>query len=218
MGFSTDGAFVTFWAREPGGPNVGEINIWAVPTLGGQPRPYLEGAAEFDWSGDGSRLVYTPRPRRPDVRQESRAADRGSPDLRRPVRTSRAFPPLVAGRQVDLLRPGLRARSDGHLAREPHGGGCRAHHASRVARQPPRPVGSADHDVSRQRSGWLWTLALQHGPRAADSTSREHRNRQVHLAERRRRSSRCHPGQPKITLWRLPVRHAGRVGRGQCTR
>ena len=34
-----------------------------MPTLGGQPRPYLEGVAEFDWSHDGSRLVYhTPGP------------------------------------------------------------------------------------------------------------------------------------------------------------
>ena len=29
-----------------------------MPTLGGEPRPYLEGVAEFDWSHDGSRLAY----------------------------------------------------------------------------------------------------------------------------------------------------------------
>jgi Tol biopolymer transport system component len=29
-----------------------------VPTLGGEPRTYLEGVAEFDWSHDGSRLAY----------------------------------------------------------------------------------------------------------------------------------------------------------------
>ena len=29
-----------------------------MPTLGGQPKPYLEGAAEFDWSHDGSRPAY----------------------------------------------------------------------------------------------------------------------------------------------------------------
>jgi Tol biopolymer transport system component len=29
-----------------------------VPTLGGEPRPYLEGVAEFDWTRDGSRLAY----------------------------------------------------------------------------------------------------------------------------------------------------------------
>ena len=58
LGFSPDGAFVTFWARSKNSSNSGDISIWAVPTLGGQPRPYLEGAAEYDWSGDGSRLAY----------------------------------------------------------------------------------------------------------------------------------------------------------------
>jgi Tol biopolymer transport system component len=58
LGFSPDGAFVTFWVRKPGGTGNDNISIWAVPTLGGQPRPYLEGAAEYDWSGDGSRLAY----------------------------------------------------------------------------------------------------------------------------------------------------------------
>jgi Tol biopolymer transport system component len=58
MGFSPDGALVTFWVRRADGSGAGEIGVWAVPTLGGQPRPYLQGMAEFDWSDDGSRLVY----------------------------------------------------------------------------------------------------------------------------------------------------------------
>jgi len=58
LGFSPDGSFVTFWVRRQDGSSGGDISIWAVPTLGGQPRPYLEGVAEFDWSHDGSRLVY----------------------------------------------------------------------------------------------------------------------------------------------------------------
>ncbi len=63
LGFSPDGAFVTFWVRTKNGSGNGDISIWAVPTLGGQPRPYLEGAAEYDWSGDGVRLAYhTPGP------------------------------------------------------------------------------------------------------------------------------------------------------------
>jgi DNA-binding winged helix-turn-helix (wHTH) protein/Tol biopolymer transport system component len=62
LGFSPDGALVTFWVRKKDGSS-GDIGIWAVPTLGGQPRPYLEGVAEFDWSRDGSRLAYhTPGP------------------------------------------------------------------------------------------------------------------------------------------------------------
>jgi Tol biopolymer transport system component len=62
LGFSPDGSQVTFWARKQGSSG-GDISIWAVPTLGGQPKPYLEGVAEFDWSHDGSRLAFhTPGP------------------------------------------------------------------------------------------------------------------------------------------------------------
>jgi Tol biopolymer transport system component/DNA-binding winged helix-turn-helix (wHTH) protein len=58
LGFSPDGSQVTFWVRKKDSSGEGDISIWAVPTLGGQPMPYLEGAAEFDWSHDGSRLAY----------------------------------------------------------------------------------------------------------------------------------------------------------------
>lgn len=58
LGFSPDGSLVTFWTRREDESGKSNIGIWAVPTLGGQPRPYLEGAAELDWSPDGSRLVY----------------------------------------------------------------------------------------------------------------------------------------------------------------
>jgi Tol biopolymer transport system component len=58
LGFSPDGSLVTFWARSPDRSGGGVIGIWAVPTLGGQPRMYLEGSAECEWSADGGRLVY----------------------------------------------------------------------------------------------------------------------------------------------------------------
>jgi Tol biopolymer transport system component len=62
MGFSPDGSLVTFWVRKPGSSSE-SIGIWGVPVLGGEPRPYLEGVAEFDWSHDGSQLAYhTPGP------------------------------------------------------------------------------------------------------------------------------------------------------------
>ena len=54
LGFSPDGSLVTSWLRRPDVSGGTDISIWAVPTLGGQPRPYLEGVAEYDWSGDGT--------------------------------------------------------------------------------------------------------------------------------------------------------------------
>jgi Tol biopolymer transport system component len=76
MGFSPDGSLVTFWTRNATASGGSEINLWAVPTLGGKPRPYLEGIAEFDWSRDGSRLTYhTPGPGDPMfVREPGRDA------------------------------------------------------------------------------------------------------------------------------------------------
>jgi Tol biopolymer transport system component len=63
LDFSPDGSMVTFWLRRQRGSSASDIGVWAVPTLGGQPKPYLEGVAEADWSPDGSRLAYhTPGP------------------------------------------------------------------------------------------------------------------------------------------------------------
>jgi Tol biopolymer transport system component len=63
LGFSPDGTLVTFWARGRDGAHSPGIGVWAIPLLGGAQRPYLEGVAEFDWSGDSARLAYhTPGP------------------------------------------------------------------------------------------------------------------------------------------------------------
>ena len=56
--FSPDGSLVTFWVRNSSHSDKADIAIWAIPTLGGDPRPYLENTAEYDWSSDGRRLVY----------------------------------------------------------------------------------------------------------------------------------------------------------------
>lgn len=58
-------------------PDRPAISVWAVPVLGGAPRPYLEGAAELDWTTDGRRVVYhTPGPGDPIyVRDAGRPAE-----------------------------------------------------------------------------------------------------------------------------------------------
>ncbi len=75
LSFAPDGTLVTFWTRS----NDRDIGIRAVPTLGGQPRPYLAGVAEFAWSADGSRLVYhTPGPGDPMFVRDAGATDQGT--------------------------------------------------------------------------------------------------------------------------------------------
>jgi hypothetical protein len=50
---------VSIWTKEESGPNAGAAGIVAVPRAGdGPPRQYLRAAVEYDWSHDGTRLVY----------------------------------------------------------------------------------------------------------------------------------------------------------------
>ena len=75
LGFTPDGTQVTYWRRviDTAGTHIG---IWAVPVLGGPPRPYLEGVAEADWSADGQRLAYhTPGPGDPMFVRDAAGAD-----------------------------------------------------------------------------------------------------------------------------------------------
>src|SRR5262245_3016940 len=50
--FSPDGSIISFWVRAPD-----KTTVWAVPTMGGNTRLYLDGP-ELDWSPDGTRMVY----------------------------------------------------------------------------------------------------------------------------------------------------------------
>jgi Tol biopolymer transport system component len=93
LGFSPDGSFVTFWVRKRDGSSGDNISIWAVPTLGGQPKPYLEGVAEFDWSHDASRLVYhTPGPGDPLFVSNGSARPEGRPIFTAPSGLHSHFP------------------------------------------------------------------------------------------------------------------------------
>lgn len=93
LGFSPDDAFVTFWVRKQDSSSGGDISIWAVPTLGGQPKLYLEGVAEFDWSHDGSRLAYhTPGPGDPLFVSEGGRRAEGRPIFTAPAGLHSHFP------------------------------------------------------------------------------------------------------------------------------
>src|SRR5437667_3765101 len=94
LGFSPDGSLVTFWVRKKDDSSGGDdIGIWAVPTLSGQPKPYLEGVAEFDWSRDGSHLTYhTPGPGDPLFVSRGDRRSEGQPIFRAPAGLHSHFP------------------------------------------------------------------------------------------------------------------------------
>jgi Tol biopolymer transport system component len=83
LSFSPDASLVSIWTKEASGLNPGAAGIVAVPSAGdGPPRQYLRPAAEYDWSHDGTRLVYhTTAPGDPLFLHEG-SAPPGRPDRR----------------------------------------------------------------------------------------------------------------------------------------
>ncbi|MEA2263104.1 MAG: hypothetical protein QOJ51_5929 [Acidobacteriaceae bacterium] len=93
LSFSPDGSLVTYWGRRHDGSTPGDISVWAAPTLGGEPRLYLEGGAEFDWSRDASRLVYhTPGPGDPLYVSDGNRQSAGGPIFTAPAGLHSHFP------------------------------------------------------------------------------------------------------------------------------
>ena len=160
LGFSPDGAVVTFWVRGQDGSTDGAIGIWAVPTLGGQPRPLFEGVAEFDSSPDGSRLVYhTPGPGDPMFVSDASRRSEGQPIFTAPAGLHAHFPFWAAdGRSIYFVQGALPDKLD--IWRISADGGAAERitsHKGRVSH--PVLVESADTGVPRQRSRWFGTVA-----------------------------------------------------------
>jgi Tol biopolymer transport system component len=107
LGFSPDGSLVTFWLRRQSG-SPADISIWAVPTLGGEPRPYLEGAAEATWSPDGSQLAYhTVLPGDPLFIGDGKGLSRGAPILIAPAGLHSHFPVWAPGNLIYFSKGNL---------------------------------------------------------------------------------------------------------------
>lgn len=107
LGFSPDGSLVTFWLRRPSG-STADISIWAVPTLGGEPRPYLEGAAEVTFSPDGNQLAYhTTLPGDPLFIGDGKGLSRGNPILIAPPGLHSHFPVWAPGNLIYFSKGSL---------------------------------------------------------------------------------------------------------------
>ena len=149
-----------------------DISVWAVPTLGGEPRPYLEGVAEFDWSRDGSRLAYhTPGPGDPLFVSDGGLATREPAHLHCACRAPQSLSDLGSRRGIPLLRSGLSTRQIGHLAHSSGRRNSRTDHVAPWASDLSGYVGSAHADVPGQRSRGFRTMALQYRRRAPHSSS-----------------------------------------------
>jgi Tol biopolymer transport system component len=208
LGFSPDGTLVTFWARRAGSTGRPDIGIWAVPVLGGHPRPYLEGAAELDWTGDGARLVYhTPGPGDPmyvrgaDPRSEGRRLFSAPAGLHShfPVwAPDQAFVYFVRGALPDRLDIWRIGPSGGPPERL-------TNHASFVSH--PVFIGpdtmlylATDQDGS---GPWLHSLDTRRGVHRRVSFGRDRYTSLSASADGRRVVATA--ADPKGSLWRLPL-------------
>ena len=206
LGFTPDGAFVTFWARGVEGSATRDISIWAVPTLGGQPRPYLEGVAEFDWSADAARLVYhTPGPGDPMFVRDS-----GQQVARQPIFAAAAglhahFPLWSPdGADIYFVQGTLPDAMDIWRIR-PTGGNAEriTHHNSRVSHPiflNPRTLMYLASDVDGS-GPWLHSVDVERRVTHRVGTGVDRYTSLAASADGRRLIATL--ANPKGTLWRL---------------
>jgi Tol biopolymer transport system component/DNA-binding winged helix-turn-helix (wHTH) protein len=214
LGFSPDGSMVTFWARKP----EGDIGIWAVPTLGGQPRPYLEGAAEYDWSQDGTRLAYhTPGPGDPLFVSEGVQSSGGRPIFTAPAGLHCHFPLWAPdGRYIYFVLGSLPDKLD--IWRIAASGGVPERitsHNSRVSypvfldrRKLLYLAGAADGS-----GPWLYSMDVERRVAHRLSSGVEQYTSLAASADGHRLVATL--ASPKTSLWRLPI--AGAPGQSAPT-
>lgn len=207
LSFSPDGALLTFWARGGEGA-AGEINIWAVPTLGGQPRPYLEGAAEFDWSRDGSRIAYhTPGPGDPMFVAAALQERSGAPVFSAPTGMHAHFPLWSRdGRFIYFVQGTLPDAMDIWRV-QPSGGDAEriTTHEARVS----YPVWLNDREMmylatDGDGSGpWMYNVDVERRISRRVGTGVDRYTSLAASADGRRLVATL--ASPKGTLWRLPI-------------
>ncbi len=208
LGFSPDGAFVTFWVRRQDGQSGGDIGIWAVPTLGGSPKPYLEGVAEYDWSRDGSRLTYhTPGPGDPLFVSEGNRRSESQPIFTAPAGLHSHFPLWALDKTfIYFVQGSLPDKLD--IWRIASAGGTPERITSHTAR--------VSHPVLLDRrtllylacdpdgSGpWLYSVDVEHRIPHRLSVGLDRYTSLAISADGRRLVATL--ASPKTTLWRLPI-------------
>jgi Tol biopolymer transport system component len=210
LGFSPDGSQVAFWVGRQGNAG-GEIGIWAVPTLGGTPKPYLEGAAEFDWSRDGSRLAYhTPGPGDPLFISDGRRRPDEQPVFTAPSGNHAHFPLwspdnaflyFVQGSLPDKLDIWRLNTATGNTERiTSHAG--RVSHPALIDHRTLVYL-ATDSDGS---GPWLYSTDVEHRIPHRLTAGLDQYTSLAATADGRRLVATL--ASPKRTLWRLPIGQA----------
>jgi Tol biopolymer transport system component len=208
LGFSPDGTLVTFWARKLDGSAQSEISTWAVPILGGQPRPYLEGVAEFDWSRDASRLVYhTPGPGDPMFVRDSAPAAEARQIFSAPAGLHSHFPLWSPGQDfVYFVQGQIPNRTDIWRIRPAGGAPERlTHHDSQVSYPVFVDARSllylaTDSDGS---GPWIYSVDVEDRVSHRASFGIDRYTSLAASADGRRLVATL--ASPKSTLWRVPI-------------
>jgi len=208
LGFSPDGTLVTFWVQRHDPSGHPSIGVWSVPALGGPPQPYLEGAAELDWSADASRLVYhTPGPGDPMYVREAarpygaREIFSSAPGLHGhfPIWSpDQAFIYFVQGSvpdHMDLWR--IRPTGKG-LERITHHDSSVSHPVFLDSRTLVYLARDADGS-----GPWIWSLDVERRVPRRVSVGVDRYTSLASSADGRRLVATL--ASPKGTLWRLPV-------------
>ena len=177
LGFSPDASLVTFWARGVDGSNSRrDQRLGRADSAAGEARSYLEGVAEFAWSGDGSRVVPHPGAGRPHVCEGRGTNLRGPANLSAAARLHAHFPLWSqSGTSSTSCRECRPTRWTS--AREPGRWIRRAAHLSRLAGEPSvllndRTLMYLAGGKTAPSDPWLYSLDVQRRPhRVAGSRS-----------------------------------------------
>ena len=152
VGFSPDGSLVTLWSRVPESAKGGVVDAgWAVPTMGGQLRPYLKGALRARLVA--RRSAWSTTRRRMAIRCSSPSPTRrsGGRSMWRGQASTTTFPSGRTTARSSTSSRASAARRKRRLAHSSHRWRAGTGDLPQLTRHVSNPAGQPDTAVPRHR-------------------------------------------------------------------